>query len=153
MSEAERAGVARDAVAGPAVTQHEAPELQRLAKALRVFASDRDWEQFHSPKNIAMALAGECGEVLEHFQWLTEAQSTTLPEAVRREVGHELADVFLYTLRMADLLDIDLAAAAHEKMRINNERYPAEQVRGDARRASHWAAAGAEKTSHDPTET
>ena len=114
-------------------------ELQVLAGHLRAFASARDWEQFHSPKNLAMALAGECGEVLEHFQWLTEAHSTALDEHKRHAVSHELADVLIYTVRMADVLGIDLLKAAYEKMALNDARYPAARVRGDARRASEYA--------------
>lgn len=118
-----------------------ADALDELARALRGFAHARDWEQFHSPKNLAMALAGECGEVLEHFQWLTQTQSATLPADKRREVSHELADVLLYTVRLADVLDVDLLQAARDKMAINEQRYPAEQVRGDARRAGEYGAA------------
>jgi NTP pyrophosphatase (non-canonical NTP hydrolase) len=117
----------------------DADDLQKLAGHLREFAAARDWEQFHSPKNLAMALAGECGEVLEHFQWLTEANSTALDEGKRREVSHELADVMIYTVRMADVLGIDLLKAAYEKMALNDARYPAARVRGSARRASHYA--------------
>lgn len=113
---------------------HENDSLDCLRDALRAFARDRDWDQFHSPKNFAMALAGEVGEVCEHFQWLDEEQSRNLDDATRDEVALELADVLIYLVRLADKLDVDLVAAAHRKMEINAERYPAEQVRGSSRK-------------------
>jgi dCTP diphosphatase len=112
--------------------------LDQLSARLLAFARERDWEQFQSPKNLSMALAGEAGELLEHFQWLTEAQSQALPEAKRRAVAHELADILSYLLRLAERLDIDLIAATHEKIAINECRYPADKVRGDARRATEY---------------
>jgi NTP pyrophosphatase (non-canonical NTP hydrolase) len=114
--------------------------LDRLDARLLAFARVRDWEQFHSPKNLAMALAGEAGELLEHFQWLTEQQSETLDEAQRRAVAHELADILIYLIRLAQRLDVDLIAAANEKIAINEARYPAERVRGDARRAGEYGS-------------
>jgi dCTP diphosphatase len=110
------------------------PTLDELAARLAEFARERDWDQFHSPKNLAMALAGEAGEVIEHFQWLTEAQSRDLPAEVRDAVALELADVLLYLVRLADRLGIDLTAAALRKIELNASRYPAEQVRGSARK-------------------
>ena len=112
--------------------------LEDLNRRLLAFARVRDWEQFHSPKNLVMALAGEAGELIEHFQWLSEAQSRSLPEANRREVAHEMADILIYLIRLSERLDIDLLAAADEKIAINERRYPAERVRGDARRASEY---------------
>ena len=112
--------------------------LARLDARLLAFARERDWEQFQSPKNLAMALAGEAGELLEHFQWLTEAQSASLDERKRQAVAHELADILNYLVRLAERLDIDLLAAADEKIAINERRYPADKVRGDARRASEY---------------
>jgi len=106
--------------------------LLELREALRRFAADREWEPFHTPKNLAMALAGEAGEVIEHFQWLTAEQSSALPAPVRAEVAHELADVLLYLVRLADVLDIDLADAARAKMAINADRYPVARARGSA---------------------
>ena len=101
-----------------------------LVTQLRRFAKDRDWEQFHSPKNLAAALSVEVGEVLEHFQWLTEQQSRDLPAAKREEIALELADVFLYLLRLSDQLGIDLPDAARRKLKINAGKYPAERARG-----------------------
>lgn len=106
--------------------------LLRLRDAQRHFAAEREWAPFHTPKNLAMALAGEAGEVLEHFQWLTEAQSQALTAEHRDEVAAELADVLLYLVRLADVLDVDLAAAAEAKMRRNAERYPVDKARGRA---------------------
>jgi NTP pyrophosphatase (non-canonical NTP hydrolase) len=112
--------------------------LDDLNARLLRFARERDWEQFHSPKNLAMALAGECGELLEHFQWLSEEQSASLDADKKRAVGHEMADILIYLLRLAERLDLDLLAAVHEKIALNERRYPAHKVRGDPRRASEY---------------
>jgi NTP pyrophosphatase (non-canonical NTP hydrolase) len=112
--------------------------LDQLNARLLAFARERDWEQFHTPKNLAMALAGEAGELLEHFQWLSEQQSAELSAEKKRQVAHELADILNYLVRLAERLDIDLLAAADEKIAINAARYPADRVRGDARRASEY---------------
>ena len=104
--------------------------LIRLRDALRRFAAERDWERFHTPKNLAMALVGETGEVIEHFQWLSTEESQCLPPPRRDEVALELADVLLYLVRLADVLDIDLAEAAQRKLAINAGRYPVEKARG-----------------------
>ncbi len=106
--------------------------LIALRDELRLFAKARDWAVFHTPKNLAMALAGEAGEVLEHFQWLTPEQSAALPPEARAEVALELADVLCYLVRLADVLDIDLADAARRKLAINAERYPVAKARGRA---------------------
>ena len=98
--------------------------LKHLAQQLVQFANDRDWEQFHSPKNLASALVVEAGELLEHFQWLTEAQSRDLPADKRAEIGTEIADVFLYLLQLADKLGIDVVEAARSKMLLNAKKYP-----------------------------
>jgi NTP pyrophosphatase (non-canonical NTP hydrolase) len=112
--------------------------LDELNATLLAFARERDWEQFHSPKNLSMALAGEAGELLEHFQWLTEAQSADLPEEKQEAVAMELADLLIYLIRLAERLDIDLLDAAQRKIAINQSRYPADRVRGDARRAEDY---------------
>ena len=98
--------------------------LLKLRDQLRTFARDRDWDQFHSPKNLASALSVESSEVLEHFQWLSSEQSQLLSSEVKARVGLELADVLLYLVRLADKLDIDLAAVAERKIAINAEKYP-----------------------------
>jgi dCTP diphosphatase len=115
-----------------------ADSLDDLSARLLAFARARDWEQFQSPKNLAMALAGEAGELLEHFQWLSEAQSADLTPEKRRAVAHELADILSYLLRMAERLDIDVIAATEEKIAINEQRYPVDKVYGDARRAGEY---------------
>jgi NTP pyrophosphatase (non-canonical NTP hydrolase) len=112
--------------------------LDDLNRRLLAFARERDWEQFHSPKNLAMALAGEAGELLEHFQWLTEEQSAALDADKKREVGLEMADILIYLIRLSERLDLDLIASAYEKVAINEARYPAHKVRGDARRAGEY---------------
>lgn len=108
--------------------------LAKLVADLRRFASERDWDQFHSPKNLAAALSVEAGEVLEHFQWLTEAQSRKLSAKKREQIALELADVLLYLLRLADQLDIDLLDAASRKIKINAKKYPAHRARGSAKK-------------------
>jgi dCTP diphosphatase len=112
--------------------------LDELNRRLVAFARARDWEQFHSPKNLAMALIAECAELVEHFQWLTEEQSYALPPDKKDEVALELADILIYLLRCAERLDVDLLAAAQRKIALNEARYPVERVRGDARRASEY---------------
>jgi NTP pyrophosphatase (non-canonical NTP hydrolase) len=112
--------------------------LQDLSDKLLQFARSRDWEQFHSPKNLAMALAGECGELLEHFQWLSEEQSRNLAVDKRAEIALEMADILIYLLRLGERLEVDIVDAAYRKMAINESRYPADKVRGDARRAEEY---------------
>lgn len=104
--------------------------LADLTAQIRAFADARDWQQFHSPKNLAAAMTVEAGEVLEHFQWLTEAQSESLDAQKRSEVELELADVLIYLVRLADRLDVDLTAAAARKIAINAEKYPIDQAKG-----------------------
>lgn len=106
--------------------------LDDLAAAVRHFAIDRDWLKFHSPKNLVMALAVEVSELAEHFQWLTEEESRSLPAAQRAEVEEEIGDVLIYLVRLADELGIDTMAAARSKLARNAEKYPAERVRGSA---------------------
>jgi dCTP diphosphatase len=110
-------------------------DLERLRERLREFARERDWDQYHSPKNLCMALSGEVGELLEHFQWLTEDESAALAPATRREVELEMADVLLYLIRLADKLDVDLLDAARRKIELNAAKYPVAQYRGSARKA------------------
>jgi len=109
-------------------------DFAALAQRLAEFAREGDWDQFHSPKNLAMALAGEVGELLEHFQWLTEAQSRALVPAAKEAVALEMADVLLYLVRLADITGIDLVAAAHRKIDLNAEKYPAARFKGSHRK-------------------
>lgn len=108
------------------------PTLEHLRERVAAFAAERDWDQFHNPKNLAMALAGEAGELLEHFQWLTFDEAANLPRSTRDEVALECADVLLFLLRLADKLDIDLVAAAEKKLELNALKYPIEKSRGNA---------------------
>jgi NTP pyrophosphatase (non-canonical NTP hydrolase) len=108
--------------------------LTELRDALRRFAAERDWEPFHTPKSLACALAVEAAELLEPFQWLSEAQSSVLPPQTLHHVREEMADVLLYLIRIADKLGVDLAAAAREKMVRNAERYPVAKARGTSRK-------------------
>lgn len=112
----------------------ESETINQLTLQLRDYAEQREWQQFHSPKNLAMALSVEASELVEIFQWLTEEQSYSLTDEQRQQAEHEMADIFLYLLRMADRVDIDLVDAANKKILINEERYPAEKVRGSAKK-------------------
>ena len=109
--------------------------LHALAHRLEQFAAARDWKQFHSPKNLASALVVEAGELLEHFQWLTEAQSRQLDAVKREEVAAELADVLLYLIQLSSALGVDLIDAAHRKVDVNDRRYPVERARGRSDRS------------------
>ena len=104
--------------------------LNDLRRRMAQFAAERDWDPFHNPKNLAMALAGEAGELMEHFQWLTLEQAARLPKATREEVALECADVLLYLLRLCDKLDIDLAQATRRKLALNAKKYPVRKARG-----------------------
>lgn len=107
--------------------------VERLQQLVAEFAARRDWEQFHTPKNLVMALTGEVGELSELFQWLTAEESSTICHGDRREkVEDEVADVFIYLLRLVDVLDIDLAAAVEAKVQKNELRYPVQAVKGRA---------------------
>ena len=112
--------------------------LRALQQRVAAFAAERDWEPFHSPKNLAMALSVEAAELVEEFQWLTEAESKALDAERRERVRLELADVFIYLLRLADRLDVDLMRAADDKMVLNERKYPADRVRGDARKYTEY---------------
>lgn len=112
--------------------------MEALRQRLETFARERDWEQFHSPKNLSMALIAEAAELVEHFQWLSEEQSQQLPVDKLNAVRMELADIQIYLIRIADRLGVDLLKAAWEKTEINEQRYPAERVKGDARRAAEY---------------
>jgi len=112
--------------------------LADLALRLRGFAAERDWDRFHSPKNLAMALTGEAGELAAEFQWLTESESQCLePERLAR-VQQEAADVLLYLVRLADKLQFDLVEAAHRKIEHNAQNYPADKVRGSSRKYNEY---------------
>jgi NTP pyrophosphatase (non-canonical NTP hydrolase) len=108
--------------------------LRDLAQQLDQFARDRDWQQFHAPKNLASALVVEAGELLEHFQWLTEDQSRALTPGKRDAVGAEVADVLLYLIQLSTALGIDPIAAAQAKLKLNALKYPVDRARGSSRK-------------------
>jgi NTP pyrophosphatase (non-canonical NTP hydrolase) len=110
--------------------------LTQLRDALREFAAERDWDQFHSPKNLASALSVEASELLEIFQWLTEEQSRNLTPEQLAHAREELADVLNYLVRLADKLDVNLMDAAREKIAQNALKYPAEKARGSMKKYS-----------------
>ncbi len=113
-------------------------DLNALKHLLRDFADTRDWNQFHSPKNLSMELSVEVAEITEHFQWLTQEQSKTLPKNKLDEVATELADTLLYLVRLADKLEIDLMAAALSKIELNNQKYPVDKSRGNAKKYTEF---------------
>ncbi|MES3020895.1 MAG: nucleotide pyrophosphohydrolase [Pseudomonadota bacterium] len=112
--------------------------LLKLRDEVREFVAERDWDQFHSPKNLSAALTVEAAELLEHFQWLQTGDKAELGEDKLLEVRHEMADVLVYLIRIADKLDVDLQAAVLEKMALNRAKYPADKVRGSARKYSDY---------------
>ena len=111
-------------------------DLQVLRNHLRAFAAARDWDQFHSPKNLAMALSAEAGELLEVFQWLSEEQSRGLDMHAKSAAADEIADVLLYLVRLADKLGLDPIAEAKRKLGENEKRYPIDKARGSARKST-----------------
>lgn len=113
-------------------------DLESLRQRIAAFVAERDWDQFHNPKNLAMALAVEVAELAEIFQWLSAEQSATLDAPRRRRVEDELADVLVYLVRIADRLDIDLLAVTARKLEDNARKYPAERVRGQARKYDEY---------------
>ena len=111
-------------------------DLTDLRDTLRRFADERDWNRFHSPKNLASALSVEAAELLERFQWLTEDQSRNLPAAELQKVRQEMADVLNYLVRLADKLDVNLLEAARDKIALNAQKYPVEKARGSIKKYS-----------------
>ena len=112
--------------------------MNDLRDAIKTFIGERDWEQFHSPKNLAIALSVEVTEVVEHFQWLTEEQSTNLPPEQLAEVRAEIGDVTIYLVELADKLGIDLVEAAKAKLEVNAKKYPADLVKGKATKYTEY---------------
>jgi len=113
-------------------------DLNILKQRLRDFAEARDWDQFHSPKNLSMALNVEAAELLEHFQWLTEEQSQNISGKTFEQVEAEMADIFIYLVRLSDKFNIDLLKAADKKLKHNEEKYPADKVRGSAKKYTEY---------------
>lgn len=124
-------------------------DLNQLQAYLRQFAKDRDWDQFHSPKNLSMALSVEVSELLENFQWLTEEQSHTLDEKQRAAVADEIADVQMYLARLADKLDINIGEAIEQKIVKNEAKYPAELVKGSSKKYTAYAIESAQESEQD----
>jgi dCTP diphosphatase len=115
-------------------------DIDTFKKTLVDFARIRDWEKYHNPKNVAMALTVEASELLEIFQWMSEAESLAakdIPE-IKKNISYELADIIIYAIRMADLLNINLNEALHNKMAVNNDKYPADKVKGSARKYTQY---------------
>lgn len=113
-------------------------QFSDLSGSIAEFASERDWDQFHSPKNLAMALSVEAAELLEHFQWLTEEQSAEMPREKLERVAQEIADVQIYLIRLADRLGIDVLAATAAKIELNRTRYPADRARGSSKKYTEY---------------
>jgi len=113
-------------------------ELLTLRDKLRAFSDARDWNQFHSPKNLSMALMVEVAELMEYFQWLSEEQSANISIEIKPDIAEELADILLYLVRLADKLDVNLLEAALHKVEKNALKYPIEKVRGSAKKYSEY---------------
>ena len=113
-------------------------DLAELKARVRAFVEERDWDRFHSPKNLAMALSVEASELVELFQWLTEEESAALDADRRLRVADELADVLWFLVRLADRLDIDLLEAAGRKLAANAAKYPADRVRGQSKKYDEY---------------
>ncbi len=114
--------------------------ISQFQRQVAEFAKERDWEQFHTPKNLSMALSVEAGELVEIFQWLTPEQSLQVAhnEQLKERVGEELSDILTYLLRLAAIADIDLPQALHDKFVANAEKYPVEKARGNAKKYTEF---------------
>jgi NTP pyrophosphatase (non-canonical NTP hydrolase) len=126
-------------------------DLNQLQAYLRQFAKDRDWDQFHSPKNLSMALSVEVSELLENFQWLTEEQSYTLDQQQRAAVVDEIADVQMYLARLADKLDINIGEAIEQKINKNEAKYPPELVKGSSKKYTEYVKEEQQESQKDET--
>lgn len=112
--------------------------LEQMKQRLREFTAARDWQQYHSPKNLSMALIAEAAELVEHFQWLTEDQSASLPPEKLAEVELELADIQIYLVELADRLQVDLKDAVEKKLAINAQKYPVDKVKGSSKKYNEY---------------
>jgi len=112
--------------------------FEELSERLEKFAMDRDWDQFHAPKNLVMALSVEAAELTEHFQWLTEEQSNNLSKEKLDEVAFEMADIYIYLTRLATKLNVDLPKFVEDKIVINEKKYPVEKVKGSAKKYNEY---------------
>ncbi|KMZ12714.1 hypothetical protein BHUM_03416c [Candidatus Burkholderia humilis] len=120
------------------MTSHTCNELTEMRDMLRDFVHERDWSRFHTPKNLAAALAVEASELLEPFTWLTTGDKAELDETKLTAIHNEMADVLAYFVMLADRLDVDLRQALIDKMVLNRAKYPAQKVRGDARKYTDY---------------
>jgi len=123
---------------GKMTQKRQLTSIVSLRDRLREFARERDWDQFHTPKNLSMALIAEAAELVEHFQWVDGSSSHLLEDKVRPSVEEEIADIFIYLVRIADKLDIDLYIAAERKIAINARKYPADRVKGSAKKYTEY---------------
>jgi NTP pyrophosphatase (non-canonical NTP hydrolase) len=113
-------------------------DFEQIKKQVRQFVVERDWDQFHSPKNLSMALIVEAAEMVEHFQWLTEEQSCNLTPDKLAEVELELADIQIYLISLAEKLKLDLVAAAEKKLALNAQKYPVDKARGNSKKYNEY---------------
>lgn len=119
-------------------------DIERITQRLREFAKERDWDQFHTPKNLVMALSVECSELVEHFQWLNTEETKILKienvetEKKREEIAEEVSDILFYLLRFSDVMNLDLQKAVEEKLKKNAKKYPAEKVRGNSKKYNEY---------------
>ena len=119
-------------------------DIERITLRLREFAKERDWDQFHTPKNLVMALSVECSELVEHFQWLNTEETKILKienvetEKKREEIAEEVSDILFYLLRFSDVMNLDLQKAVEEKLKKNAKKYPAEKVRGNSKKYNEY---------------
>lgn len=120
--------------------QPPASDLAELRDIIRQFSGERDWLRFHTPKNLAMALSVEAAELMEHFQWLPTGADHELDDAARTGIRHEMADVLVYLIQLADHTGVDLRGAVLEKMELNRRKYPVEQARGSSRKYTAYEA-------------
>lgn len=116
----------------------QAESFRKLQEQVRKFVAEREWDRFHSPKNLSMAISVECAELMEHFQWLSEDQSRALGKKERTAIAHELADIQIYLISLARALEVDLVSAAAKKLVINREKYPIEKARGNSRKYTEF---------------
>ena len=112
--------------------------LESLRNVLREFAKDRDWDQFHTPKNLSMALIAEAAELIEHFQWVDGDKSHLLEPKTRQAVEEELADILIYLVRISNKLGVDLLQASSRKIELNAQKYPADKVRGSSKKYTEY---------------
>jgi NTP pyrophosphatase (non-canonical NTP hydrolase) len=120
------------------MTEYATNEFEELRELVEKFVVERDWGKFHTPKNLAVSLCVEAAELLEPFQWLNTGEEYEISDAKREHIRHEMADILIYLIRLADKLKVDLPAAVREKIVLNQAKYPAEKVRGDARKYDEY---------------